>query len=164
MAFEVCQQLIAGDFSGNFTELLTACPFASSMMGGALGSLIVLGIIIATLFAIAFYVYTSIAWQKIAKKFKYKNSWIAWIPIARWSIVLQLGNFHWGWVFLVLIPILGWIALFILLIISKWRIFEKRKYPGWFSLAVIIPKVGTIFDLIIIGFVAWKDRRKKLFN
>ena len=52
----------------------------------------------------------------------------------------------------------------VLLIISKWRIFEKRKYPGWFSLAIIVPKIGSLLGWIIIGFVAWKDRRKKLFG
>jgi hypothetical protein len=77
---------------------------------------------------------------------------------------LQLGNFHWALIFLVLIPILGWLALFILLIISHWRIYKKRKYPGWFSLAQIIPQFGGILYLIIIGFVAWQDRRKMLFE
>ena len=75
-------------------------------------------------------------------------------------MVLELGSFHWAWIFLVLIPILGWIALMVLLIIATWRIFEKRKYPGWYSLSMIIPKVGGILYLIAIGFVAWKNQKK----
>jgi len=90
---------------------------------------------------------------------KYKKSWLAWIPIANISMMLQLGDFHWAWVFLILIPILGWIALFVLVIIATWRIFEDLDYPGWLSLAPIIPQVGGIAHLVIIGIVAWYKKR-----
>ena len=73
-------------------------------------------------------------------------------------MILQLGGVHWAWVFLAIIPFAGWIALFVLVIISLWRIFEKRKYSGWFSLSLIIPKAGAILYLIAIGFVAWKKK------
>jgi len=74
---------------------------------------------------------------------------------------LQLGGFHWAWIFLILIPMLGWIALGVLGIISCWRIFEKRNYQGWLSLIPIlgfVPFVGWIASiafLVIIGIVAW---------
>jgi len=127
--------------------------------GGVLGSLIAGAVIIGVLISIALYVYFALAWMTIAKKLKYKNSWLAWIPIANFAMILQLGGFHWAWIFLILIPILGWIAIAVLLIIATWRIFEKRNYPGWFSLAQIIPQVGSILYLIAIGFVAWKDKK-----
>ena len=126
-----------------------------------IGFLVALGIFML-LFVIAVYIYFSLAWMTIAKKLKYKRPWLAWIPIANISMVLQLGGFHWAWVFLILIPIFGWIALIVLLIISTWRIFEKRKYPGWFSLSMIIPQVGTILYLVAIGFVAFADIKKRL--
>ena len=75
-------------------------------------------------------------------------------------MILQLGGFNWAWIFLILIPIFGWIALTVLLVIATWRIFEKRKYPGWFSLSIIIPKIGLILYLIAIGFVAWGKKKK----
>jgi hypothetical protein len=74
-------------------------------------------------------------------------------------MILELGKFNWALVFLYLIPILGWIAIFILLIIAKWRIFEKRRYPGWLSLFILIPKLGSLAHAIILGFVAWKDKK-----
>ncbi|MBU2562322.1 MAG: hypothetical protein KKF68_01545 [Nanoarchaeota archaeon] len=95
----------------------------------------------------------------MGKKLRYKKAWLAWIPVANISMMLQLGKFHWAWVFLILIPILGWIALFVLVIIATWRIFERRKYPGWFSLSMVIPEVGVILYLVAIGFVAWSDKR-----
>ncbi len=73
-------------------------------------------------------------------------------------MILQLGGFHWAWVFLVLIPIAGWLALLALIIIATWKIFERKKYPGWFSLSMILPHVGGILYLVAIGFVAWKKK------
>jgi len=131
-------------------------------IGGFSGALLALGIVFVIFLIAAIYIYSSYTWMTIARKLKYKKSWLAWIPIANCSMVLQLGNFHWAWVFLILLPILGWIALFVLVVISTWRIFEKRKYPGWFSLSVVIPKIGGILYLIAIGFVAFADRKKKL--
>jgi len=132
--------------------------FLGAYQGGALTALTAVGIFLAVILFIAIYVYSSLAWMTIARKLKYKHPWLAWIPIANVAMVLQLGGFHWAWIFLILIPILGWIALFVLVVISTWKIFEKRKYPGWFSLSMVIPKVGGILYLIALGFVAWKDK------
>ena len=136
-----------------------AYEFLQSLYGTAF--LATLGIL-AFLLLLAVYIYTSLAWMAIAQKLKYKRAWLAWIPIANFAMMLQLGKFHWAWVFLILIPIFGWIALFVLIIIATWRIFEKRKYPGWFSLSLVLPQVGPILYMVAIGFVAWKDRRTRL--
>jgi len=151
MAFED-QVANITDFA-SFKEALQAYP--------GLGVLIGFGIALAIICLLAFYVYTSLALMTIAKKLKYKKAWLAWIPIANISMILQLGGFHWAWVFLILIPIVGWIALAVLLVISFWKIFEKRKYPGWLALLPLvgmIPKIGGLANLaflIILGFVAW---------
>lgn len=142
----------------------TLDPIAAGFLGGVGGALIALGIIAMIIILIALYVYFSLAWMTIARKLKYKRAWLAWIPIVNIAMFLQLGGFHWAWIFLILIPILGWLAILVLLIIATWKIFEKRKYPGWFSLSIIIPQIGSVLYLIAIGFVAWQDRTKKLFS
>jgi hypothetical protein len=129
----------------------------------AAGFLIFIIIFIAILF-IAVYIYHAFAWMIIGKKLKYKYPWLSWIPFAATAMRLQMGGFHWAWTFLYLIPLFGWIAIFVIQIIAEWRIFEKRKYPGWFSLSQIIPSIGGVLYLIIIGLVAWKDRTKMLFD
>ena len=141
-------------------ENIPSQEIANLFFGGFVGAMIAFGIMAMLLFVVALYVYISLSWMTIAKKLKYKNAWFAWIPVLNIAMILQLGGFHWGLVFLFLIPVLGWLALFVLMIIATWRIFEKRKYPGWFSLSLIIPKIGGILYLIAIGFVAWKDRKK----
>ena len=128
-----------------------------------IGSIVTLGIITVLLLLAALYVYTSYSWYTILRKLKYENAWLAWIPLVNVIPILEVGGFHWGWFFLIFIPILGWIALAVMAIISVWRIFEMRKYPGWFSLAAIIPQIGSIISLIVLGFVAFKDRKKMLF-
>ena len=113
------------------------------------------------------WVYTSLAYMEIAKKLKYKSSGLVWIPFVRGAIILQLGGFSWALIFLLLVPILGWIAVYILSIIALWRIFEKRKHPGWLvliPLAGVIPYLSVfaaIAFLIILGFVAWQDKKKR---
>lgn len=133
---------------------------ASLMMGGALAGFFLASITFFVLFLAAVYVYTSYAWMTLGKKLRYDRPWLAWIPFASTSMVLEMGGFHWALVFLFLIPILGWIALGVLHIISTWRIFEKRKYPGWYSLSMIIPQIGGILYLIALGFVAFKAKKK----
>jgi len=115
------------------------------------------------LLMLAVYVYCAWALMVIAKKLKYKRAWLAWIPFANIAMVLQIGGFHWAWVFLLLIPILGWMAVFVLWIIATWKIFEKRKYPGWLSLIPVLNMVpylsalAGIAYLVVLGMVAWKD-------
>lgn len=120
--------------------------------------------LIAVVVSIIVYIYSSLVLFTIGKKLGYKRSWLAWIPVANLAMILQLGNFHWALVFLLLVPILGTIAVAVLLIISLWRIYEKRKYSGWLSLVPllsVIPVVGFlagIAHLVIMGVVAWKNK------
>ena len=146
-----------------FESIMRAYNLDSSMFGaffnGALWPILALTAILAFIIGLAFYIYFALAWSTIAGKLKYKKSWLAWIPIANISMILQLGGFHWAWVFLILIPVVGWIALLVLGVIATWRIFERRHYPGWFSISLVIPKVGIILYLVAIGFVAWKNKK-----
>ena len=135
----------------------------TGLAGGTIAALLIgVGIFILLALVLAFYIYFAMAWMTIARKVKYKKAWLAWIPIANIAMILSIGGFHWAWIFLIVIPYLGWLALAVLCIIATWRIFEKRKYPGWFSLSMVIPQVGFILYLVAIGFVAWKDRTKKV--
>jgi CDP-diglyceride synthetase len=145
------------DFLTNWEEAL---------VGGATGALVATLGIMFILFVAAVYIYQAWAWMTIAKKQKHKYPWLAWIPFAGDAMRLQLGKFHWAWVFLWVVPIFGWLALVILLTMAQWRIFEKEKYEGWFALSypvMLLPRiseVGFVAYLIIIGFVAWRNPKK----
>lgn len=159
--FEGCKEILSEGFRGNATEFAEACPYASGFLGGfAGGTLISVGILFALLIFAGYYVYTAMAWYRIAKKLKYKTAWLAWVPIVRIVMVLEMGGFHWAWIFLIFIPFFGWIALGILFVISLWRIFEKVKQPREYSLGILIPQVGGLFYLIAIGLAAWEKKKR----
>ena len=149
------------DFT-NF-DYMNMSGFQQAVLGGALGTLLAAFLFLAIIILLAVYFYFAFAWYTIAKKRGYKKAWLAWIPFANIAMWLQLGGFHWAWVFLMIIPIAGWIAVGVLFIISNWRVFEKLNYPGWLSLSPLLGTVagglGTIAYGIVIGFVAWKKRR-----
>jgi len=135
------------EFLGDFINVFSA---------GALTALITAGIFLAIVVSLAFYVYFAMAWMTIAKKMKYKHPWLAWIPIAQLFLMPILAKKHWTWGFMFLVPI----ANIVFFIIWTWNIFEQRKYPGWYSLSLIIPKVGGILYLVAIGFVAWAKKKR----
>ncbi len=117
-------------------------------------------IVVIFLVSIALYVYWALAWMTIARKLKYKNPWLAWIPIAQLFLIPILAKKHWTWGFMFLVPIANVVFLFI----WTWNIFEQRKYPGWLALVPLlgfIPLIGLLASLaylVILGLVAWSDR------
>jgi len=125
--------------------------------GGIIGALLAISTIFLVFFGVAIYAYIAFAWMTIAKKMKCKKYWLAWVPIANFFLLPILLKKKWTWGFMILAPI----ANIVFFIIWTWKIFELRKYPGWLSLSIIIPKVGSVLYLIAIGFVAWKDKKKK---
>lgn len=128
---------------------------------GVAVALLALGLGILFLIITAVGVYMCFAWYTIAKKLGYKKAWLAWIPIANFALILQLGGFDWKWIWLILLPILGWIPLGIMLIIAQWKVFERRNYPGWLILFNFIPQLGMVVYMVVIGLVAWSDRKKR---
>jgi|GEM_PF-7064359 len=79
----------------------------SALLGLTLGILVFVFLII-----FATFVYYALAWMTLGKKLKYSRPWLAWIPFANISMMLQMGGFHWAWVFLVLLPIFGFSCSF----------------------------------------------------
>lgn len=158
-AFNATSQATSlGGANGIPEQVLSNMGIAGSLLTGAM---LVVGIVVV----LAIWAYTSFAWMTIAKKLKQKDPGLMWVPLVRTARILQLGGFHWAYIFLVLVPVLGWLAVFILFLISSWRIFEKRKYHGAFALiklGSLIPFLKTIAGiawLIILGLVAWKDNK-----
>ncbi|MBI5881292.1 hypothetical protein HZB90_04130 [archaeon] len=137
--------------------------FSPEMFGlGALGALVGAMLVFAIVMGIALYVYTAFAMSTIARKLKYKNPWLAWIPVANLALLPILAGYAWPWVFMFLVPI----ANIVFAIMWLWKIFEKRHYPGPLALlplAGVIPIIGWlagIANLVVLGLVAWVDRKR----
>ena len=133
----------------------------------AMFALIAAFVFMFTIVFTAIHIYAALALMTIGNKLKYKQSWIAFIPFANLSMILQLGGFHWAWVFLLLVPVAGWIALLILLFLSSWNICEARKFPGWLGLTPALMMIhgigplGLITSLGVLGVVAWTEHKHK---
>ena len=127
----------------------------SNMAGAAtMGALFATLGIIALVLLLAFYVYVSLALMTLAKKTKTKNAWMAWIPIANYYLITQTAKVSGLWTLALLlsfIPVVGGLALLGISVWMFWRISERRKFPGWVSLLMIIPVV----NLVVIGILAW---------
>lgn len=103
---------------------------------------------------LALYIYTSIALMTIAKKTRTENAWLAWIPIANFYLVTQIAGVSGFWTLALLaifIPIVGSLFVAGVGIWMFWRIAEKRRFPGWLSLLLLIPVV----NLVVLGILAW---------
>ena len=147
------------NYWGNWNN---ATDIRDMIIGGSIGAAVATILIVMILVLLAVYIYFAWAWYTIAKKRKHKHPWLAWIPIANIAMWLQMGGFSWAWIFLLLVPIAGMIAVGVLFIISSWRVFEKMKYPGWLALSPLLGLfwngLGTLAYGIVIGFVAWKKK------
>lgn len=135
--------------------------FMLPMMGALVltGAMLVVGLIAF----LAVYIYMAFAWMTIATKLKYGKGWLAWIPVVQFALLPILAKrkeSSWPWVFILLIPIVNIVFVFM----WTWQIYVRRNYPGWLALIPligIIPLIGCLgglANLIITGFVAWKNR------
>lgn len=113
------------------------------------------------LLMIGLYVYGAFVWMTIAQKLEYGKPWLAWIPIINILLIPILAKRHWAWGFIVLVPIVN----IVFLLMWLWNIYVQRNYPGVLSLvplAGLIPFLSpfaTIANFVILGFVAWYDRK-----
>lgn len=149
----------------NITTLTTLD--LSSLIGLFFGIMVVLIILL-----IAIYIYFSLALMFIAKRTNTSNAWLAWIPYANIFLITKIAQKHWWPILLILIPLIlnffpkniifyvinyiSIIALMIFYTIWWWKICERRSKPGWWALVVLIPLIGWIWGLIMIGILAWE--------
>lgn len=117
--------------------------------------------IIGFFLGIAMYAYSALAYMALAKKIGVDKPWLAWIPIANLYLMAKMAGMPtWPLWLLIgcLIPLLNSffiIALAVFGFIWIWKIFEKVGRPGWWVLLCLIPFVGSIIFLVLLGVAAW---------
>ncbi len=130
------------------------------------------------------YFYIALAYMRIAQKSDTENAWLAWVPIANLYLLSKIARAHWWPILLLglLIPYMAFyaslaqfiidigplfiidiipffiISLFAFFVISwQWKIFERFKRPGWWSLSLLIPMIGLYINFVLLGIIAWGD-------
>jgi hypothetical protein len=97
------------------------------------------------------YIYSSIALMITAKRLNAQNEWFAWVPILNLVLLFQLGEKSPYLLFLLLIPGIGALAVFIITIMASMRISERRGYDSTLGLLSLIP----VTQYILLGIWAW---------
>ena len=132
----------------------------AGVLGGLYG--LIAGFVVAfSIIAIAVYIYSALAFMKIAKRTNTEPAWLAWIPIANLYLFSKIAKMHWWPILLIIgmfIPFVNFIAPIVLMVfvyIWMWRIFEAVGRPGWWPLLSLIPIVGPVIFLVLLGVAAW---------
>jgi uncharacterized protein DUF5684 len=131
--------------------ILASSAFAQSDNSGGLPAIAALGglMVFFLIFALAGYVYMSLALQAIAQKTNTENAWWAWVPIINIVLMLNIAKKPLWWIILMLIPIVN-----IIIIVIVWMaIAEARGKPSWWGILIIIP----VANIIVPGYLAWAD-------
>jgi hypothetical protein len=137
-------------------------PQASSLLAGLGVGMLAFGLVIG----IALWVFISLAFMKIAKRLGQSMAALAWIPwIGPLIVVYRASGMHWWpWLLIIgfFIPFLNLVAsvvFAIFAIIWMWKTMEAIGRPGWWALLIallpIIPAIGFIISLVLIGMAAW---------
>lgn len=110
------------------------------------------------------WIYLSLAFTAIGKKANLSNPALAWIPgVGPLILSYQASKMHWWpWILLVLsfIPFLGFVTGLVFTVyamIWQWKLLETVGKPGWWVLLALIPGVGSLVYLILIGIAAWSS-------
>ncbi len=153
-----------------FSSLLSLTGKVSSVMDSSYSSLlywILPFLVFLLILIIVIYIYSTIAMMAIAKKANHPHPALVWIPLVGPLLVTsQIAKMPWWPILLLLgtwIPIAGYaftLAFLIFSFIWIWKTFEAVNKPGWWVLLSLIPLVGTVIYLILLGVAAWsKDNQ-----
>ncbi|WP_169580727.1 MULTISPECIES: DUF5684 domain-containing protein [Microbacterium] len=113
----------------------------------------VFAVLVSLVLVISLYVWTAIALSAVFRK-SGEEGWKAWVPVYNTAVLLQLGGFS-GWLVLVgLVPGLGALVLWALLVISCYRINVVFGYGVGMTVlaALLLPVWATVLGF---GSARW---------
>jgi len=134
------------DFSNNpvSDDQLAALTKLATLLSGGFS-------IISLISTIAFYVFSALTQQKVAQKLGFENTWHAWVPILNVVQLFKMGDKSPWLILLFIVPVLGWLALYVITIIVHCKIAEKLGYDKLMGLLILIP----VASFILWGMFAW---------
>lgn len=112
---------------------------------------------------ITFLIFGALCLQIISQKTKRGTSWMAWVPIASLFLMCKIGGVRYNWLWLLLlgvIPVLGMLCVYGLLIFIWYKIALALNKPGWWGVLAGLPLV----NVIAMGYLAFSDSGAHLPN
>lgn len=127
------------------------------MTTSANDSLLILLVVLSTVLGAVLYVWTALALAGLFRKTE-EQPWQGWVPVLNMAVVLRLGGFS-PWLVLVgLVPIVGWIALYVLIVVAAHRIGRDFGVgPGMTVLAAFLFVVWA--SILGLGPASWRGQR-----
>ena len=138
----------------NYTYTYTSTSTGSSDLTGADVAAVLGVLLFVSLFALAIYIFSSIAMMKLFKKAGVEQ-WAAWVPFYNLWKLLEMGKFNGALVLLMLIPGIGSFIVAVISSIAAYRIGLNFNRSGAFVLLYIFL---TPIWLAVLGF--GKDKWK----
>ncbi|MCH6232037.1 DUF5684 domain-containing protein [Microbacterium sp. CFH 31415] len=113
----------------------------------------VAGILISLLAVAAVYVWTAIALSAVFRK-SGEEAWKAWVPVLNVIVLLQLGGLSPWLVLMALVPVLGGIALWVVVVIACYRVNVAFGYGAGMTVlaALLFPVWATVLGF---GSARW---------
>ena len=105
-------------------------------------------ILVAGVFGLLAYVFTSFCLMKIADKLDILNSWLSWVPIAQiWVMVRAAGKPSW-WLILFFIPLVN----FVISLIVLFSIPTSLNKSSLYGLLLFVPILGVFLYFGLLAF------------
>ncbi|QLD12182.1 DUF5684 domain-containing protein [Microbacterium oleivorans] len=127
------------------------------MTSSANESLLILLVVLSTVLGAVLYVWTALALAGVFRKTG-EEPWQAWVPGLNIAVVLRLGGFSPWLVLIGLVPVAGWVALAVLIVVAAHRIGRDFDAgPGMTVLAAVLFVVWA--SILGLGPARWRGRR-----
>lgn len=95
------------------------------------------------------YIYYALALSTIAKKVGEDNTWMAWIPVLNFFYMCKVAGLNMLLGLLMFVPLVN----FIFSIYLFMKLAERRGFPQWVGILIIVPMVG----IAVPGYIAWAN-------
>ena len=105
-----------------------------------------IGLLIVLLFFLVLYVYACTCVMIIARKNRVPNTWMAYIPVLSFYLMVKVARRPWWWVFAMFIPLVNIIAMFVVLA----EVIKRMGFEPWKLVFFFIP----LFNLVFLGMIA----------
>ncbi|RLK48052.1 DUF5684 domain-containing protein [Microbacterium telephonicum] len=129
----------------------------SVMTASVDGSLLIVTGVLSTVIGVALYVWTALALGAMFRKMG-EETWKGWVPILNLATVLRWGGHNPWLVLLVLVPVVGPLVVWVLLVISAHRINPGYGYgAGMTVLAALLFVVWA--SILGFGPAPWRGAR-----
>ncbi|MDI6605943.1 MAG: hypothetical protein QME65_02220 [Candidatus Omnitrophota bacterium] len=128
-----------------------ASPSKAKPVAAAVSILVAL---LALVFILSFYIYTSLCLQFIAKKTDTTLAWLAWIPVANIFLMCKIVSLSYWWISILLLAFLPYAGAFVSVGFFGflwYKIALARNKPGWVGILAVVP----IVNLVVYGYLAF---------